>query len=410
MRRSFLLRPVAQIVVKNRFLFLTDIPPLREGAAGNHGIAANLIDILGDDCVLVISHRSRRSISRAEIYKASSQPVHLYPDSAPVGLKRFAPGFAEIIDVFGAWMDRRRVRRLALHHRANRLFALVANNGWFLLSLRILMRELKIPLDVYLVDDLEASAVVWRRRILRRLIPSVEKNFLDHAERVFTISEGYAEHLHRKYGQSAEWLPTPMNIESFTYHPYRPSVPDVRRIVFVGGISNLYISSLLELYNAIRQHNAGSKSYRLKLLLITTGDASAVTSRLDNVSDLEQMSNIPKHELERWCRESWATFLPYSFDQNIRDMVSTSFSWKLSDSYRAGRPILVYGPEYASVPRYFRELQLPLCATSPEQLSAAIDCIGVEDSSELISRYAAAWQRFHSPEAIRTKLGLDSCV
>ena len=227
-----------------RYCFITDIPPLREGASGNHGIAANLLDIIGEDCKLVVSHRSRRSVSRAKIYKASLQPVHLYPDSAPVGLKRFAPGIAEIIDVFGAWMDRRRVlRQLALQYRTNRLFALVANNGWFLLSLRILMRELNIPLDVYLVDDLEASAVAWRHQILRRVIPSVEKDFLRHAERVFTISEGVnAEHLHRKYGQSAEWLPTPMNIESFTYHPYKPSVPDVRRIVFVGGISDLYIS------------------------------------------------------------------------------------------------------------------------------------------------------------------------
>lgn len=390
-----------------RFVFVTDAPPLRETAFGNHGIAANLIRILGDDCALVVSHRSRRSLSRDEIRNASRRPTYLYPDSAGLGLKRFAPGLAELADIFGALLARRRIRCLVDIKEPLRLFVLVGGNGWFMCAAWLIASGTRLPLSIYLVDDLESSAALRNRRFLLRIIRPLERLVLRRAERVFTISQGYVEHLATKYGQSAEWLPAPMQINSFEYHPYTPGRPDVRHLVFVGGISDLYTSALVELYDAIQEFNFRGADYRLKLLLITTGGAADVLNRISNTDDLEVMTRLPRKQLAEICRSSWATVLPYSFDSSVKTLVSTSFSWKLLDSYLAGRPILVFGPDYASLPRYFREAGLPLCATSPEQLRTTLDSIEKEDSQKLITRYLSTWRHLHSPAAIRVRLGID---
>ena len=362
---------------------------------------------MGDACAFVVSHRSRRSIPLQHIQNAATRPIYLYPSSAAFGLKRFAPGLAEVLDVLGSWIGRTRVKRLCAEDRPKRIFALVGGNGWFLLVVRLMAEATQLPFDIYLVDDLEDSAALWNRWFLRLIIRRLEGTVLSEAERVFAISNGYVEHLQHKYGQRAQWLPAPMKMEVFSHRPYSRSSPDVRHIIFVGGVSELYDTALIEIYRAIVERNARETDYRLKLLVIASGGTNRLANVASDKANLETKSALPPHKLEQLCSESWATCLPYSFDQRVKNLVSTSFSWKLSDSYKAGRPILVFGPPYASLPRYFREAGLPLCATSPEELRTALDSIEQEDCPELIARYAQTWQRFHSPEATMTRILVD---
>ena len=110
--------------------------------------------------------------------------------------------------------------------------------------------------------------------------------------------------------------------------------------------------------------------------------------------------------LERLIK-SWAVFLPYSFEPEQRLMVSTSFSTKLTESLTSRRPVLVYGPEYASLPRYFLENHLPICATSKDHLWEALREIERRDSPELINQYKTVIQRYHSPETLEHILALE---
>jgi hypothetical protein len=391
------------------YFFLTDGPPLRENAFGNHAIAANLIVVMQAEFKLVISRRLRRRVRWREVQDASAVPVLLYPDAAILGFRAISQGASELLDISGAALATFPVRRRAKELRPRRFFVLVGGNGWFLVAVWLMMRATGLPFDIYLVDDLEDSAVLWRQVVLRRLIRTLEGNVLRRAARIFCISKGYAEHIARKYGVTASWLPVPIVTSALTHRPYRPSQPDLRRIVFVGsGITPLYLTALVDCYQAIQERNARCGDYRLQLLVITIAAAQPLVDRLPNTDDLVTLVQPPRAELQRCCEQGWATLLPYSFDSSVRKLVSTSFSSKLSDSFRAGRPVLVYGPSDASIPRYFRETGLPLCATSREELSLALDSIERYDSPELVTQYAAVWSRYHSPSAVReTILGIS---
>ena len=92
------------------------------------------------------------------------------------------------------------------------------------------------------------------------------------------------------------------------------------------------------------------------------------------------------------------------FAAEMRVMVSTSFPTKLIESLTAGRPILVCGPAYASVPRYFREYDLPLCARSLDGLETTLHDVEQQDRVTLIERYKATIRQLHSPRSLRQVL------
>lgn len=388
------------------FLLLTDSPPLRDFAVGGHGLAANLVDILGADLRMLITRRARRAIKPAEIRRDFKVRLFFCPDSSPLGMRRFSPALAEIVDLIGVICSLPRLYILKRRLQPRRLLIIQGGNGWFLLSALLVAWATNVPFEIYLLDDLEHSAKLWKKSLLKRVIPHLERFMLRSATRVFAISPGYVGHVREKYAADADWLPTPMAMSAPAYRSYLRQEPDIRHLLFVGGMSDLYVSALTEIYAAIGKYNRRVTSHRLKLTLVTPAGADNLVELLPDTEDLEVLIRIPAQELDERCARSWAMLLPYSFAPEMRRMVTTSFSWKLSDAYRSGRPILVYGPAEASIPLYFKEAGLPLCATSPQELDDALPQIEALDSERLIARYAELWKRFHSPEAIRAKLGL----
>ena len=98
------------------------------------------------------------------------------------------------------------------------------------------------------------------------------------------------------------------------------------------------------------------------------------------------------------CRR-WALVLPYSFSPDVRIMVSTSFPTKLVESLPSGRPVVAYGPEYASVPRVFLEEGLPLVATDEKTLRQILRSdLPTHDRPGLMDQYRAYLERNHSLE------------
>jgi hypothetical protein len=389
------------------FLFLTDFPPLVKKAISNHGIAANFIRIMRERFVLVVTHRFRRSISLKQVsFDFPDARFFFYPDAGGWGAKKISPGLADAADIFLCLLALPGLRRAVREAAPDRLFVLVGASAWFLIIAWMVSAATGLPMDIYLVDDLRQSARLARRHLLQFLAPSLEKWVLRRASRIFVIAPGYADHLKELYGVSAQWLPSPIYAESIAHHQYQVESPDIRTILFIGANNDLYLESLVDLYHAIQEWNLRSTRYRLRMRMLSPDGGDRVKARLPNTNDLEVRINLPPEELAREARTCWATFLCYSFAASVRTMVATSFSWKLNDSYRSGRPILVYGPEYASIPRYFREAELPLVAQSRQELTQAISDIEVFDGPELIERYRETWRRYHSSEAIIRKLSV----
>ena len=302
-----------------------------------------------------------------------------------------------------------RLASAARRSGCRRIFALFGADAWFLPKADLLRRATGLPLDVYLVDDLEETSLRNRRPREAWLTRRHEPFVLRRASRIFVISPGYAEHLANKYGQRALWLPVPARAEDAEYAAYHPETPDARTIVFVGSINALYLEGLCRVYKEIGRWNRESgRPYELRLRVLTRLEPRALLAALPERGFLDVSLDLDTRSLHAQLRAAWAVYLPYSFDPALRVAVSTSFSHKFTESAAAGRPILVHGPEYASVPRHFRDAGLPLCVTDADGLGRGLKEIADCDGPGLIARYRELLGRVHAAGNLRAILEVSS--
>lgn len=385
--------------------FYTDGPPSPDFAHGNHGIAKYFIKILAGDLGFVLTRRYRNAFSRASIESAcSGVPLILHPDTSGWGLRRFFPAVAAFVDIllFAFWLpgQKKKFQRAGIR----RIFVLCGSDAWFLLNVWLL-QTLDIPTEIYLVDDIEASARHGASRRLRPWLQPLLAAVIKRSATVHAISPGFVEHLNERFGCRAQWLPLPSLSAPPAAELFRACTGEKRHIVFIGALNHLYVDALRDLYEEICRFNAeGNRDYKLVLEIISYGSAEAFLTSLPNRDWVVFFHKLPDTEMHRHLSSAYACILPYSFKPEERLMVSTSFSCKILEYYACGRPILVYGPAYASIPRYFCEENLPLCATNREELKAALTNLEAWQKAELLAHYSEVWKRHHSPEAIRANL------
>ncbi len=384
--------------------FYTDGPPLPDNAHGNHGIARNFIEILGQDLGMVLTRRYRRSVLPADIIKAAGNvPVKLHPDSSPFGVRRFFPTLAAMVDLllFILWLP---VLYLTLRiHHIDRVFILCGADAWFLFNVRLL-QILGVNTDIYLVDDIEISTQHGHNRILKSVVGHLLSSAICNSPQIFAISQGFVDELNSRFHCDAKWLPLP----SISPPPKDKVIAETetisseRHIVFIGGLNHLYIDALQDLYKTICDFNSQkNKKYNLFLKIISYTNPSHFISTLPHSDWVLGFEKLPDEERCNHLESSYACFLPYSFNPEEQLMVSTSFSCKILEYYASGRPILVYGPAYASIPKFFRNEKLPLCATNSEELHACLLDLENWSSSELVNLYYDVWNKHHSPTRIR---------
>jgi len=386
------------------FVLLTDAPPLKNGGHGCHILAWNWIEAMEDAVKLVVTHRLNHALSREKIANDLRVPVYFYGDLSGINFPRCLGMVKSMLEVLLFIFYLLRLSRRIRASGAKRLFAFFGGNPWFLCMAVLTARRTKLPLDVYLVDDLEESARQDGQGLVAHLTRWLERRTLQRANRVFAISQGFCEHLEKKYHVRARWLPIAIPQTKFAYRPYGRTTPDVREIAFIGAVNRLYLDPLKTLLQIIDRWNQTTRSFQLRLLLMTYTDPGYIVQELGRSAALDLVFRPSPDELSRRLGESWAIFLPYSFAKRMRLMVNTSFPTKLVESFTAGRPILVCGPSYASVPRYFHENNLPLCAGSVAELETALREIERHDNLRLIEQYEGVVRRFHSLLSIRNVL------
>ena len=388
-----------------RLCFYTGDPPLRDHAYGNHGVARHFINILRDEDPVVLTQLKRRSIQTEEIKDiCGSLDLWLHPSVSALGLARFFPAVAALLDalIFAAWLP-------FLSHRLSkagieRIFILCGADALFLLHVWLIQKT-GIPVDIYLVDDIKDSCERGVYRIIKPWVAPFLRKVLENSARTFAISPGFAGQNSIQIGVPTTWLPLPYpEFPELSSEHVKLNGPN-RHIVFIGAINRLYVQSIRDLYDEICQYNANeNRDHKLILEIITYGSTTPLFASLPNRDWVVGFEKLPDEELQRHLAEAYTCFLPYSFSPEERLMVSTSFSCKILEYFQSRRPILVYGPDYASIPRYFKELGLPLCATSREELRKTLGQIAEHDSKELIEQYQSAWRCHHSPAAIRAIL------
>lgn len=382
-----------------RYAFLTDAAPADEGGHGCHVLARQWLKAAGNSAALVVTHPPPWDVRGRLTAQHAGQPVCWYR----VAPRRIYHGLPVLTLILLAGQLPELARKIAASS-ATRLFALCGADFWYLASVRMIQGATGLPLDIYLVDDMEESARLQHRLSPPGLVRTLERQVLRKASRVYAISPGFASHLSGKYGVRAQWLPIPVLDQPTPYHPLPSAQTQSRKIVFAGAVNPLYASALRELLAEIENWNNAPSPFALRLQVLSYTPETEIRCWLGNSPALEIQVGSTDADLRRFLEESWAIFLPYSFDDQQRAMVSTSFSLKFNNAITCGRPILVYGPEYASIPSYFRAEGLPLCVTAPNGLGQALQEIECFDSPGLIARYHALIQANHSSTALAQRL------
>jgi hypothetical protein len=394
---------------KEGIVFWTDAPPTIHQSHGNHGIARHLAKALAGNAELLLTRKYRRSISKTEIVAAAGGiHVQVYPDVSASGLKRVAPSVACALDnmLFGlcAPLISARIKRMGI----KRLFVLLGADTWFLPNI-LRLQKYGLETDLYLVDDIEASARYGHNRVVAEKAHKWLEQALTQSGKVWAISEAFAVHLARRFQIEAHWLPIPCSDSPPRFLRARSASGEARSIVFLGGLNHLYLEPLRVLYKEISMRNeryCGQQPIILDLL--TYSQPMEFLESLPDTKWVKVAQNLSLPERTARMSNALALFLPYSFEEVEKPMVSTSFSCKLLEYFMVGRPILVYGPEYASIPRYFRKEGLSFCATHVDELREHLQTIVENDGVKFLDRYREVWSKYHSSEAIRKRL-FDHC-
>lgn len=391
-----------------RIAFLTDAPPLADKGHGCHTLSRNLISHLKQFVAVVITRRMRRNLTFDEIRSATGLETLFYPDLAilPERLGEVKSRLEILLARAAVSKIARKIKELGVA----RLFACCGADPWFLWIIEMFQKATGLPTDVYLVDDFESSAILNGNLKFAEKAAAWERRILSRVGRVFAISKGFCERIEAKTGIKSAWLPIPIPLPNGGIR-YRPHSHDEKcgtplEIAYLGAINPLYTGAILDLLEAIGKINkTGRRKMRLSIMSYT--EPEVIKRQLGDELDYDYFHKMPIEECRKRLEKSWLIFMPYTFEKAHSVMVSTSFPSRLAETLRCGRPLLVYGPQYASLPRYFKETGANICVMDKSLLLEALTYAEKYDNPETIKTYEKIARENHSESALVGILGFS---
>lgn len=390
----------------SKFAFLSDGPPLRDGGYGNSAVAYSLCVQIQEVFALVLTRRYEKRVPIEAIRSKIKQPVHVYPDCSKVpGLRYLSPVLRSLCDCAIFLLNILTLRTRVKESGVDRLFALCGNDSLFLINAIALSRVTSLPLDLYMVDDIESSAQMVNKPLRGRFLALIERKLLPLVDRVFVISPGYVDHLWDKYKIRAHYLPVPVRHAKIAFNPIPVEQTD-RFIGFSGSLNRLYRGPIRSLAKLIVELNAENPDLRLRLLLCTRTDEASIQVMIQSSCPFTVVNPSSNDELIEHLTRCSANFLPYSFESDpaVTTMVSTAFSCKISEYFASGRPIIAFGPSYGSNMQYFSKNELDFSASNEAELKIILSEIGTFNATTLISKYQQIINSDHSGAALSQRI------
>jgi hypothetical protein len=234
-------------------------------------------------------------------------------------------------------------------------------------------RQMGIPLHLYLVDDVETHPANGEIRQLKRLIARI----LRDATRVYTITDELGALYNARYGIKTRRLPLiPIFHQITAAEPPTDAKHKPYFAVFLGSINHLYEDGLRHLVDSVgRLRNETGKDLQLRFFSDTVAVRRLCGGNIPSwiIAGPERDDAIVQREIET----SNLCFLPYSFDEAARTMVSTSFPSKLLDYLLNARSIVVFAPDYSIAHKTLSVDCAPHVVSTPEALSDVLADLAV---------------------------------
>ena len=268
-----------------------------------------------------------------------------------------------------------------------------------------LAQACNLPIAVYLVDDFLSGAELSDDTTALRTAQQDIPLWLKQVDQIFVISEGLKSRIRSLYNLDSAVLPLPYALDPND----KPSEKSLelkevdQEIIFVGNLSHFYIDGLKQMVQAIDEINSTiGSNIKLRLTLPSSKDAQNIIGHYDCIRCKPCANNL---DLYRAIHSSMLCFAPYSFREEYKIMVSTSFPSKILEYLSAARHILILGPPDATSVDYFNKNKLNTVLTNenPKEIREII--IGqLNGNAEYSSKYREVLRQNHDPNKVALQI------
>lgn len=268
-----------------------------------------------------------------------------------------------------------RVSEFAAENNVNRIWAIFNMTSVIDVCARLVKLQ-NLPLLAQVWDDVDHLA--WQRRldaVTRRRTAKRFAALLARAERTAVIGEPMSEAYTQRYGARCQIIRHGISNSSVSR-----DVPTSAEEFIIGFSGGMYCPSAWKaLQAALAQLNwqAAGKSIRFVVMSGYVSFKSRSPAQVEYLgwrADSEVLERLSKCDL---------LYLPQPFEPSQRALAELSFPTKLSAYVSTGRPVLIHGPEYASLVRFSREHRVgPVCTMlDPVAISGFIAELAADDAA-----------------------------
>jgi hypothetical protein len=304
----------------------------------------------------------------------------------------------------GRWIAWRLRRAMpSLLPPRTRLLAPIGIDPLTLVRADSIARSLSADLEPYLVDDLQYHPA---NRRWKADLGNALSRMLQNAKRTYCITDGLGDLLHVRHAVR----PRTLNLVAaspLAVVPHSQQVPEAAFAFFLGSINHLYaegLNYLIEQVAELRQATGQALTIRI------SSSPAQVRAELGEVPSWVLVGSIADHtQLHMEMAAATFCYLPYSFTEEARSMVESSFPSKMIDYLAHANAILVLSPESAVPYRLMLDHDLPFTCASPSLIREQLVTL-LNKRPILSSHYRCLLDELFSVRAMRLTLDLQDAA
>ena len=392
---------------KVKLAIVTDNPPVRADvkAWGMCRVNTRLFRALSENIVIIISGSQRYMYSSKDL-DDNTRARCIIGSSIPTIIKQIGVVFPTIInEELEFKINLSRYLKKIHNSSANWIFCPCGVNPHSLYRGIRLAQACNLPIAVYLVDDFLSGAELSGDTATLRTAQQDIPLWLKQVDQIFVISDGLKSRIRNLYNLDSVVLPLPYALGSYDKPPGNSleQTGTDQEVIFVGNLSHFYTDGLKQMAQTVDEINSTlGSNIKLRLTLPSIKDAQHKIGHYDCIKCKPCVDNL---DLYHAIHSSILCFAPYSFREDYKIMVSTSFPSKILDYLSAARHILILGPPYATSVNYFNKNQLNTVLTSenPKKIREII-IRQLNDNMEYSNKYReVVWQN-HDPKQVALQI------
>lgn len=303
--------------------------------------------------------------------------------------------------IHGRWIAYR-LRRAFQHllPPGIRILAPIGSDPLTLVRADSLARSLSAHIEPYLVDDLQyhPANTRWQADVGNAL-----SRLLSRATRVYSITDGLGALLHARHAVRPQTLHlVAASASAATPHAQRQSHGAFA--FFLGSINHLYAQGLRLLIDQVAELRTATGR---DLTIRVSSSSAQVNAELGNVPHWVLVGPIADNsQLYQEIADASFCFMPYTFAEEAKSMVESSFPSKMIDYLAHANAIVVFSPASAVPFRLLHEHNLPYVCANPTMLREHLHRLLEQDSTPT-PPYRFLLDQLFSVAAMRRTLGFQ---